>query len=83
MSHPIFYKKKKNEKHEKHKKHEKNIIKKKKLIQQLVINIVGFENIILIMILQKRPNIIIAKFLLLSIKEVLLVYQVISGQDTR
>ena len=61
----------------------KNIIKKKKLIQQLVVNIVEFENIILMIILQKRPDVIIAKSLLLSIKEVLLVCQVISGQDTR
>ena len=61
----------------------KNIIKKKKLIQQLVVNVVGFENIILMIILQKRPDVIIAKPLLLSIKEVLLVCQVISDQDTR
>ncbi len=51
----------------------KNIIKKKKLIQQLMVNVVEFRNIILMMILQKRPNVIIVKPLLLSIKKVLLI----------
>ena len=83
MSHPIFYEEEEDGGMKDMKNMKKNIIKKKKLIQQLVVNVVRFGNIILIMILQKRPDVIIAKPLLLSIKEVLLVCQVISDQDTR
>src|SRR6266498_1806120 len=80
---PYFMKKRRIEGIKDMKNMKKNIIKKKKLIQQLVVNIVRFGNIILIMILQKKSDVIIAKLLLLSIKEVLLVCQVISSQDTR